>query len=312
LAFDLVVGDTLKKIAAWKLERGATVGFLEQLTGSLSVSATVVTHLFFRPNKILAVLLLGLWSLFLLGSQSYLTTLGTSKVLRTFGTRVSLTYFNTDVEPVLSYTSNAIVAWNAMFGSTLISPAAIRNSTVDSWGNVKVPDLSRPNTYSSALGIPVNGVPKEGNITFQIETSLMAVNCDMNITHLAVVDHDFAKVWVFPVFADDSNSNITPVNGSFFSLSGSDGHPQSPFYLNSSSTLCTFDLAINQFYENPLGALTDFTDDTGTYKWSLFCFNPTPLPAAQWRTALSQPPMSIQQCSARLVPVPSQPANPLH
>jgi len=94
----------------------------------------------------------------------------------------------------------------------------------------------------------------------------MAVNCDRNITHLAVGDHDFAKVWVFPVFADDSNSNITPVNGSFFSLSGSDGHPQSPFYLNSSSTLCTFDLAINQFYENPLGALTDFTDDTGTYE----------------------------------------------
>ena len=61
--FALIIGNTLKQFSGWELEQGTTVGFLEQMTGSLSVGSYVATQLLLRPINILALILLGLWSL---------------------------------------------------------------------------------------------------------------------------------------------------------------------------------------------------------------------------------------------------------
>ena len=44
LVYSVVVGRVLIKAAAWKLERGTTLGILEQLMGSQTIGGTLIAH----------------------------------------------------------------------------------------------------------------------------------------------------------------------------------------------------------------------------------------------------------------------------
>ena len=215
-AFAIVVGNALKRISALKLKRGTTVGFLEQMTGSLSVGSTVATQLLLRPINLLALLLLGLWSFSPLGSQSCLQVLSVSAVPQTTGANVTISYFDLNAEAALSTNNGASTTWNGLFAAAIVTPAVIRNSSVDLWGHVKVPNLARPGRHSSLLGIPISGIPKQANITFQLETSYMAVSCDNNLTYfpLPVNNSQFTPV---SGFGDDYPIDIALANDTFFS-----------------------------------------------------------------------------------------------
>ena len=166
---------------------------------SLTVGSAASTILYFPRFNHLTVLLLSIWSLSPIGSQSSLQVLNVEQ--RPVNSSVAVTYFNTDMEP--GFAEGDI--WNgpsldALFSSSLMSPASIRNSSMDMWGNVKIPDISRLYssdtanatgwfdvsaqgnvTYSSILGIPLTDLPYDGNTTFQVETSYLALHCD-NVT----------------------------------------------------------------------------------------------------------------------------------
>ena len=90
---------------------------------------------------------------------------------------------------------------NALFDASLFSPASVKTSPLDVWGNVKIPSTAEINcssidgakdgtkdmngtaksscqwTYSSLLGIPIAFVPTVGNTTFTVETSSFSVAC---------------------------------------------------------------------------------------------------------------------------------------
>jgi hypothetical protein len=86
---------------------------------------------------------------------------------------------------------------NALFVSSVISTPASKASTVDTWGNVKIPmiepyeNVSRPddqgwftingndNThYSSLVGIPIAGITLSYiNYTMSIETTYLSLDC---------------------------------------------------------------------------------------------------------------------------------------
>lgn len=281
--FALIVGNTLKQISNWKLERGTTVGFLEQMTGSLSVGSTVATQLLLHPTNILALLLLGLWSLSPLGSQSCLQILSVRGNTLDTGDSFLVAYFNTNLKPQFSL-DNASVTLNAFFGASLLAPASIQSSSVDLWGNVKVPDFSRLQqsvsadsngwfhiqsneavAYSSLIGIPLSGVPKEGNITFHMDSSYVAVSCYPNITYLGL-GADPSKFESVFGFAEATPNEVTEDNGTFYDgvveSFGDNPVAASPF---ANSAVFSFDIAINQFYAEYTGLLTDYVDDSRVY-----------------------------------------------
>ena len=92
---------------------------------------------------------------------------------------------------------------NSLYTAALLSPDNAKQSSMDSWGNVKVPivdtfgsdsgqshvvedgtfimpNQSQTIEYSSLIGIIVVGTPSTGNFT--IETSYFRLNCG-NIVH---------------------------------------------------------------------------------------------------------------------------------
>jgi hypothetical protein len=82
-----------------------------------------------------------------------------------------------------------------MYEASLLVSEDVRQSATDIWINVKIPlvrSLARSRmgqsewwydsignnaTYSSILGVPVFGIPSEGNSTFHSETSYVDVSC---------------------------------------------------------------------------------------------------------------------------------------
>lgn len=88
-------------------------------------------------------------------------------------------------------------AWakaDSLFVSSLLSDEKVKNSAVDSWGNVKIPMLetlktlsdaegwhslagSGATTYSSLIGVPIAGMPTSGNTSSFIQTSYWTLDC---------------------------------------------------------------------------------------------------------------------------------------
>lgn len=243
--------------------------------GSFSAGSTLITQLFLRRTNFIALLLIAIWSLSPLGSQSCLQLLRVGNVPVT--KNVGIDYLNTDAFNAFQGADDAgsIPSLNALLFASLTSPASIRNSSMDLWRNVKVPDISRlamseetdgqlvkvANTtkFSSLLGIPLAGVTDQGNTSFQMETSYIAVHCYDNIITInpETSDPDFFNVSVI------LGEGITPVNGTYSSIGTRPGYP----FLNAS-----FSIAINTFYDSLYGVVTDFINDTRTYEPATILF----------------------------------------
>jgi hypothetical protein len=272
--FSLVVGHTVRQVGSWKLERGTSLGSLEQIMGSLALGSTIITQVLLRRPNILALLLLATWALSPIGSQSslQLLTVGVHPTM----SNITIPYFNTDAEPGFSEGD----LWNgpslnALFSSSLMAPASIRNSSMDLWGNVKIPDFSRlvssanstgwtnvpvplPNaTYSSVLGIPLGDVPTQGNTTFTIETSYIALDCYNNVT----------ATDAFYNYTEIGSTNGTMPNGTYYAIIGpSNGLPENSSTF-ASDVIRTFSIAINGFYDDgTYGSVLEFINDNRTYE----------------------------------------------
>jgi len=250
----------VRQVGAWKLERGTTLGSLEQIMGSLALGSTIITQMLLRRPNILALLLLATWALSPIGSQSSLQilTVGVHPTLSKF----TVPYFNCDAQPGFAEAD----FWNgpslnALFASSLMAPASIRNSSMDLWRNVKIPDISRLTvsanssgwtnvpasnvTYSSVLGIPLSNIPKQGNTSFLIESSYIALDCYDNVTATT-------EFFNYTAIGDDQFSmleNGTLANDTFYAVIGpSAGEPVNSSTLFPSDFQRTFSLALNGFY----------------------------------------------------------------
>ncbi|RSM04366.1 hypothetical protein CDV31_010068 [Fusarium ambrosium] len=76
ILFASMVGRLVYELARWRLERGSTMGTLEQLMGSRTVGATIITQFSLRIFNPLGICLLLIWSFSPLGAQSLLRMLG--------------------------------------------------------------------------------------------------------------------------------------------------------------------------------------------------------------------------------------------
>jgi hypothetical protein len=250
--------------------------------GSVALGSTIITQFLLRKPNILALLLLATWSLSPIGSQSSLQilTIGLKPII----SNLTVPYFNTDSPPGFAEAD----FWNgpslnALFASSLMAPASIRNSSMDLWANTKIPDISRlsnnrtlsenstgwtnvPQTgdipWSSVLGIPFSGIPKQGNTTFLIETSYIALDCYDNITNT----NGFYNYTSLTATLVQKAENGTLQNGTFYATIG-------PSDFNATNTEFgdnferTFSLALDGFYEGgTYGQVTEYINDTSTYE----------------------------------------------
>ncbi|KAF5524290.1 hypothetical protein CGCA056_v005299 [Colletotrichum aenigma] len=220
ILFAAVVGRLMAEAARWRLEKGSSVGSLEQLMGSRTVGATLHTMIEFRTVNLLGFGLIFIWAFSPLGGQSILRMLS-SRFIPEFST-TDLTYFDTGANnqlntlPVASTASIVAIANAGVLGylatvyaSFVAQPDSIQVDTMDHWGNVKIPflDQNAPNNwteishnsqqiqYSSLAGIPLQ-YSTVGNVTFAVESSYVHLDCN-NITK-------------FPIsFPQDYMTNIT-------------------------------------------------------------------------------------------------------
>lgn len=85
----------------------------------------------------------------------------------------------------------------ALYTAALLAPLSTKIGPQDSWGNVKVPrlealnasmpdangwvkvpgNISSPETYSSLVGLPIVGLPKNATSNFTIEANYLSVSC---------------------------------------------------------------------------------------------------------------------------------------
>jgi hypothetical protein len=184
--------------ARWKLEKGATLGLLEQLIGSRTVGSTLTTQINLGKFNILGFVLLVLWAFSPLGSQSVLRMLGTR--LEPMYETSKVFYFDTDAHSQLasdlpwSPESSANAATQSsfirtMYTSLFLASASSKKSPMDIWGNVRIPNLDindddwhyvpsspAPDSYSAFVGLPITNVTT-GNATFFLESSYLHLEC---------------------------------------------------------------------------------------------------------------------------------------
>ncbi|KLJ12917.1 hypothetical protein EMPG_12108 [Blastomyces silverae] len=199
IVFAAVMGRLTKNLATWRLERGISLGHLEQLLGSSTVFGAFSTQVLMGSFNKLAIGLLCLWALSPLGGQSSLHIVTTipsiavaSKEIRTFNTDIS-SPFNTMRQPL----GIPLPQVNGLYITSLLAPPDAKRAPTDVWGNLKVPLISRLASnhtanetgwynfdafketilYSSLIGIPVAGLSWKGNTTFTMESSYFDIDC---------------------------------------------------------------------------------------------------------------------------------------
>ncbi|RGP72375.1 hypothetical protein FLONG3_6771 [Fusarium longipes] len=198
IAFASIVGRMVYEAARWKLEKGATLGILEQLIGSRTVGSTFTTQVSLGRFNILGLVLLLLWAFSPLGSQAVLRALNSK--LESLNSTSSVVYFSTDAETQLaspivftrersSPEARIMGQIKTMFVALFFTSEARKIDSLDLWGNLKIPNLNiqddmwhdvpsepSPDSYSALLGIPITNV-SPGNLTFSLESSYLYLEC---------------------------------------------------------------------------------------------------------------------------------------
>lgn len=202
------MGRCIYQISRWKLEKGGAIGLLEQLLGSRTMGSTVLTHFQLQSFNLIGVLLVLCWAFSPFGGQSLLRMLDSRLATVTHSSNIwrddpeTPSMFSSlrdvrdpdpSLDPIIKQAvdehTNLI---DALYNAALLSPDSVKNSSMDIWGNLKIPLLSSygdaessdwqqvqdPSKmeYSSLVGIPLHGVPV-GNTTFNLETSYIDITC---------------------------------------------------------------------------------------------------------------------------------------
>ena len=167
---------------------------LEQLMGSLTIFGTVELQFLLRTFDLLGIGLIALWALSPLGGQASLRLLGLGKQPTSSTQNVS--YLSPESVSILAQGADVIsslgFSTNALYLSALFTPPATQASAVDTW---KIPTIEKLEStsksdadgwyrvfpenasYSSLVGLPIDGIKKSGSYHFYVECLYMALDC---------------------------------------------------------------------------------------------------------------------------------------
>lgn len=194
-----MVGRAAQAILQWRLERGARVGYLDTLAGSTSFTSAVTTQFKLRVASFLGLGLLLVWTLSPIGGQASLRQMAFGNA--STSEPAMFTYMipgkNLSGYAQSSRQSDLSVA-NTLFLASIIAPTATKHSTLDTWGNVRIPMIEpyeqtraleehgwfnvsgdAQGAYSSLVGIPILGTSKSASNdhSLKVETSYFHLVC---------------------------------------------------------------------------------------------------------------------------------------
>ncbi|KAL8781235.1 MAG: hypothetical protein Q9213_006088 [Squamulea squamosa] len=161
LVFAAVVGRALNFFARLGLERGSSLGVLEQLVGSQTVFGTIWVQVVLRNFNALGVFLILLWLISPLGGQASLRLISQDREVDVGSTTLAC------VDPTNTTSSSfqgfaqimEAASINALYTGCMVAPLPIKISAQDTWGNIKVP---RFETYNHTLDDEGNAkIPEE-------------------------------------------------------------------------------------------------------------------------------------------------------
>lgn len=200
IIFAALMGRCFRYIGLFRAERGISLGRLEQLIGCQSLFTALERQIVLRSSSILGLMMTLVWLLSPLGGQSALRLL--SQTDKSVHATDTFHFLNPDAmrDSFLigaSAANSGRITYTSMFLSALMSSSQYQASSMDLWGNVKIPawrsvvtgadngdgwknvDISNGQnvTYASLIGIPVaSQVWSES--TYTIKTRQWDVTCD--------------------------------------------------------------------------------------------------------------------------------------
>lgn len=184
LVFAAIVGRLFYQVSHWRLKKGVSLNTLEQLMGSRTLGAALMTHFQLKIYNGITLAILLIWTLSPLGGQSLLRVLSA----RSRPIPTTATYFNT----YNAHTFNSFGSDNSLYMAAIQAHQEVLDGPRDLWGNMKVPFLdidsagesdgwlnvtaNSASDYSGLFGIPVKDMPS-GNTTFVMESDYIQLHC---------------------------------------------------------------------------------------------------------------------------------------
>ncbi|XXG97391.1 hypothetical protein Hte_003692 [Hypoxylon texense] len=197
--FAAIVGRMLKALATWELQKGTTIGRVEQLVGSHTLVGSLITQIELRTFNTIALSIVVLWALSPVGSQASLRIAYIKSV--PIDAQNQLTFMSPDscyVEGETGDSDNRALV-SSLFATSLLSAKVRYGKTQDTWGGLRIPMveafdnytngdwISIPAnvtniTFSSLVGIPFSPILSTGSTSFTLNTSYMTLDCPVFTT----------------------------------------------------------------------------------------------------------------------------------
>ncbi|KAL5321075.1 hypothetical protein ACEPPN_011886 [Leptodophora sp. 'Broadleaf-Isolate-01'] len=194
----------MKLFGAWRLEHGVSLGVLEQIMGSSTLGNTLTTHTLLRPFNWATLGLFTLWIFSPIGSRVSLGLIEpkyqpvvSNSTVRYLDTTQASKFYSEAAEDQVEIIAGPI---NALYASSLMAPEMSKMSSMDQWGNIKIPYYDRLNsnltanstgwisfsgrepgdiTYSSLLGVPISKPQGSlsANTTWAMSATYLSLDC---------------------------------------------------------------------------------------------------------------------------------------
>ncbi|KAF1941565.1 hypothetical protein EJ02DRAFT_347536 [Clathrospora elynae] len=201
IVFAAISGRSMKMIARYLSEKGAKLSTLELLMASQSVWGTVESQFLMQRLTIVGVNLLFFWALSPLGGQASLRLMTRQHQASYASTKIRYLTTGPGGAMFILATNNVnrgkFAEAGALYNAALLAPQSVKLGPQDSWGNVKIPSFDAlnqsqadphgwidvpsailvPETYSSLVGVPIAGLPKDANNNFTLEYNYLSVSC---------------------------------------------------------------------------------------------------------------------------------------
>ncbi|CAG8977001.1 hypothetical protein HYALB_00012853 [Hymenoscyphus albidus] len=171
IVFAAIVGSAMRTIATFLIQSGSSIGVLEQLLGSRTISGALFTQIRLRAMDSVALVIIILWCLSPLGSQAALRVVYIAPQFHT--NRTSPTAMNTFAGYEYSYAAGIV---SDLWGNVRLPSLEALNYNGTSWLNIR----DKPVEYTSLVGVPVGPLPTlpQANTTYNLTNSYLKGSCD--------------------------------------------------------------------------------------------------------------------------------------
>ncbi|KAF1347702.1 hypothetical protein BDV97DRAFT_370604 [Delphinella strobiligena] len=218
ILFAAIMGKFFKTLALYRAERGILLGNLERLVGCQSLFGAIERQVALRRIDLLGLAIIVTWAMSPVGGQSALRLMSKSPKPVTFNQTLRYLPIEASKTTWLTGEDSASEGWPSfapIYMAALRTTRTQGDSTMDLWGNVKIPDFeslfsasnttievwhqvdySKDVSYTSLLGIPVVGIPSSGNTTFNITSRYWTTDCN-NVSYIA----NYSSFWSSTYFS---------------------------------------------------------------------------------------------------------------